>query len=368
MDSLERRNFFKNSVFSAGAMLLAPYFKLFKKIDEQSIPTWEQLVEIARWCPTIHNLQPHQIKIINSEAAHLYYDPSRTLPHGDPEGIFVTIALGIFIEHLSIAAGPFGYQVVLSKFVNPVDTKATDNQLFAELQLIKRSEKEQIDPQMIYQRRTSRLHYNDQPLQKAALDDIKNEATKYDHAFFSNSSKQFVDLVIEANQKTLFDDLNNDQTRAELDRLFRYTDADAEKYKDGLWYKAMCFPGKLMRSVFQKHEKWNDGMRSRVLGSYYQHSFAGTQTICWFTGKFENPTDWLNAGYMFARTWLLLTKHNAYLHPFGTLITNHEAYAKMNQLMNTGASEKKLWMIFRAGYSKVPVRSYRLSTKEIIIN
>ena len=174
--------------------------------------------------------------------------------------------------------------------------------------------------------------------------------------------------TFEANQKTLFDDLNNDQTRAELDRLFRYTDADAEKYKDGLWYKAMCFPGKLMRSVFQQHEKWNQGMRSRVLGSYYQHSFAGTQTICWFTGKFESPTDWLNAGYMFARTWLLLTKHNAYLHPFGTLITNHEAYAKMNQLMNTGASEKKLWMIFRAGYSKVPVRSYRLSTKEIIIN
>ena len=367
MDSLERRNFLKNGFFSAGFLLLKPYLEFFKKIDEQSIPTWEQLVEVAKWCPTIHNLQPHRLKIINSEAAHLYYDPTRTLPHGDPEGIFVTIALGIFIEHLSIAAGPFGYKVLLSKFVNPVDTKAANNQLFAELQLVKIAEKEALDSQLIYKRRTSRLHYDGKPLKKEALDEIKSEAAKYDHTFFSNSSKQFIQPVIEANQKTLFDDLNNNENRAELYRLFRYTDADAEKYKDGLWYKAMCFPSKLMRSVFQNHEKWNHGLRSQVLGSYYQHSFAGTSTICWFSGKFDNPHDWINAGYMFARTWLILTKYDAYLHPFGTLITNQEAYAKMNQIMDSGPAEKKLWMIFRAGYSKVPVRSFRLATNEIIL-
>jgi hypothetical protein len=70
---------------------------------------------------------------------------------------------------------------------------------------------------------------------------------------------------------------------------------------------------------------------------------------------------------MFARTWLILTKYDAYLHPFGTLITNQEAYAKMNQIMDSGPAEKKLWMIFRAGYSKVPVRSFRLATNEIIL-
>lgn len=90
MDSLERRNFLKNGFFSAGFLLLKPYLEIFKKIDEQAIPTWEQLVEVAKWCPTIHNLQPHRLKIINSEAARLYYDPTRTLPHGDPEGIEIT--------------------------------------------------------------------------------------------------------------------------------------------------------------------------------------------------------------------------------------------------------------------------------------
>ena len=35
---------------------------------------------------------------------HLYYDPGRALPVGDPKGIFVTVALGVFIRHLSIAA------------------------------------------------------------------------------------------------------------------------------------------------------------------------------------------------------------------------------------------------------------------------
>lgn len=367
MENFERRVFLKNGVFSAGLLLLRPYLDAFKKLDEQSIPTWEQLVDVARWCPTIHNLQPHQIKEIDAEHAQLFYDPARTLPYGDPNGVFVTIALGIFIEHLSIAASPHGYKVVLENLRNPVDTKANGSQLFAELKLVKRSDKEPLDPQLIFQRRTSRLHYDGKPINEAALDEMKTEAEKFEHEFYYDATDALVSQIIETNQQTLFDDLNDDKNREELDRLFRYTDADAEKFKDGLWYKAMCFPGKLMRSVFQNHSKWNHGARSQVLGSYYKHSFAGTNTICWFSGKFDNTSDWLNAGYMFARTWLILTKHNAYLHPFGTLITNDGAYSKMNEILVGNSTDHKIWMIFRAGYSKVPVRSFRLATSEIIL-
>lgn len=367
MRDLERRHFLKQGVFATSFYLFKPIIGLFEKIDGPTKPAWTQLVDVARWCPTIHNLQPHQLKILSEDNAALYCDSARMLPVGDPQGIFVTIALGIFIEHLSIAASAFGYKVIVTKLHEPLDTKRSGSQLFAQLSLVEAPEKEKIHPDLIYRRRTSRLHYDGQPLQKEALEDIQQEAALFGHDFFYDNSDTMVNSIIELNQKTLFDDLNKKANRDELDRLFRYNDDDARELKDGLWYKAMCFPGNLMRSVFQKHTKWNHGVRSQLLGNYYKNSFKGTRTIGWFSGSFETPSDWLNAGYMLARTWLLLTTHNAYLHPFGSLITNESAYNQLLPLLHGETHSKKVWMIFRAGYSKIPVRSFRLTTDQLIL-
>src|ERR1044071_458371 len=103
-----RRKFMRNS-FSA--LLLAGFMFPFKKLfayprSKNDLPAWTELVEYARWCPSVHNLQPHKLKIISETEAELYYDPVRLLPVGDPHSIFVTVAMGIFVEHLSIAASP----------------------------------------------------------------------------------------------------------------------------------------------------------------------------------------------------------------------------------------------------------------------
>ena len=123
----------------------------------------------------------------------------------------------------------------------------------------------------------------------------------------------------------------------------------------------------LMKSVFQHPEKWHKGLREKLIAKHYQAAFKGTATICWFEGRFNNTKDWLQAGRMFARTWLLITKENAYIHPFGSLITNIEAYKKINEKLGQSKKNNKLWMIFRIGYSKEPIRSFRLNTEEIII-
>ena len=41
-------------------------------------------MDIAKWCPTVHNLQPQKIKVISENRAELYYDSKGLLPHGDP--------------------------------------------------------------------------------------------------------------------------------------------------------------------------------------------------------------------------------------------------------------------------------------------
>ena len=354
---------------SASALfLIKPFGKVFPfNTWLQDMPTWPQLVETARWCPTIHNLQPHQLKIVSDTEATLFYDPKRLLPVGDPHAVFVTIAMSMFIEHLAIVANSYGYTIQVIGSIIPIDTKASESMPFARLKLVPTDKKDQLNSSLILERRTSRLHYNGMPLKQNSVDVIRAEAAKFNHEFFHSSDPEFVDFIIDLNQQTLFEDLESKPGREELHRLFRYSKEEAEAHKDGLWAKCMDFPGKLMKSVFTHHERWEKGARKKLLGNYYQSSFNGTETVCWFGGAFENTEDWLNAGKMFARTWLRMTEDGAYIHPFGSLITNKGAYQRINETLEQASGNKKIWMIFRAGYSKEPVRSYRLSTNEIIL-
>jgi hypothetical protein len=130
----------------------------------------------------------------------------------------------------------------------------------------------------------------------------------------------------------------------------------------------MGFSGRLTRSIFKNHNKWTKGFRKKLLKNYYMSTFKGTSTICWIGGQFNNTADWIQCGRMFARSWLIMSDENAYIHPFGSLITNKNAYSKIKDQLTQPEAPKKTWMIFRAGYSKTPTRSFRLSTNEILIN
>lgn len=369
MNLTSRRTFLKKGITATFFIsVLNPFRKLFAfSKNDNKLPPWTELVDYARWCPTIHNLQPHKIKILSETEAELYYDPSRLLPVGDPNSIFVTIAMGIFIEHLSIVAGSYGASVEISELFEPISTSKTTLTLFAKLKLLPILKEEVLDKELVKKRRTSRIHYDGKPLNQETIDKIKKQSEKFEHEFFSSSDKNMVDFVIDLNQKTLFEDLESNSNRDELNRLFRYNKKEAETKKDGLWSKCMGFPGSLMKSVFIHHERWEKGIRKSVLSSYYKSSFKGTSTICWFGGKFNTTTDWLQAGKILARNWLLFTKEGAYIHPFGSLITNVDAYKKINEKFTQPKENKKIWMIFRAGYSDEPTRSYRLNTEEIII-
>ena len=71
---------------------------------------------------------------------------------------------------------------------------------------------------------------------------------------------------------------------------------------------------------------------------------------------------------MMARCWLLITQKGAYIHPFGSLVTNPKANKKINHAFTQPNKGKDIWMVFRIGYSKTPTRSYRLETNDYLIN
>lgn len=366
---ITKRNFIKKTALLVSyGIVINPLKKLLaSNIVKQKLPSWVELVETARWAPSVHNLQPHKLKIISATQAELYYDTQRLLPVEDPQSTFATVALGIFIEHLSIAASPYNMKVKATTIHAPVNMNNHGYVLFASLQLTPNDVKEELYPELITKRRTSRLHYNGIALNNDTLSKIDKQAKAFNHEFIYSNEKKFIDSIIELNEQTLFEDISGDNTRNELNHLFRYSEEEAAHKRDGLWSRCMGFPGLLVKSVLRHHNEWDYGWKKNLLSNYYRKSFKGTSTICWFGGTFNNTTDWLNAGHMLARNWLLLTKENAYIQPFGSLITNEKAYKKINEVFTQPSAGKQIWMVFRAGYSKVPTRSFRLNTNEIII-
>ena len=361
-----RRNFIKKFALSTTALsLLGSVFKSSKAIN--SIPSWYDLVDIAKWCPTVHNLQPQKIKVISENRAELYYDPKRLLPHGDPKSVFSTVAMGIFIEHLSIAASKFDYDVKIEKVHNNIDIESKGNTLFATLALVKSQKEEALDSSLIKKRRTSRTKYDEISVDDSVLDELKSEAELYENKFYYTKEESKIKFIKKINQEALFYDLGNDDIRNELDNLFRYSKENAEIKKDGLWSKCMGFGGGLLRSVFQEHERWTKGLPKIVLRNTYLSSFNGTSTICWYRSNFKSTEDFISDGRMFARAWLRLTSYNLYMHPFGSLITNPEAYKQINKELNDKENNKPIWLIFRVGYSKLPARSFRLETDKFFI-
>ena len=221
-----RRNFIKKLTLSTTALsLLGSVFKSSKAIN--SIPSWYDLVDIAKWCPTVHNLQPQKIKVISENRAELYYDPERLLPHGDPKSIFSTVAMGIFIEHLSIAASKFDYDVKIEKVHNNIDIESKGNTLFATLALVKSQKEEALDSSSIKKRRTSRTKYDEISVDDSILDELKSEAELYENKFYYTKEESKIKFI-KINQEALFYDLGNDDIRNELDNLFRYSKENAE--------------------------------------------------------------------------------------------------------------------------------------------
>ncbi|MEP7234276.1 MAG: hypothetical protein ABI778_03170 [Ignavibacteriota bacterium] len=331
---------------------------------------WESLIEIARWSPSPHNIQPWRVRILSDRRAELYYDHRRLLPDTDPTSCFTILGLGMFIECMNIAAAEHGFAVHPEHESEPrLDQSAKVPKLFATLSLVEIENGTTIyDPALILKRKTSRLPYDGKSVADDVLQSLSRLSASAGHSFEYTSEAGTVDFIIDLNRETLFLDLDDDIGRKELSKWIRVSPQEAARKRDGLWSKCMRFPGWLMNNFFFHHERFRNPLLRRILGKVYSRSMRGSSTVAWLTGKFEDRIDWLRAGILLQRLWLEMTKHDVYLHPFGSVVTNKIAHKKFIEQMKIDESDQKLWLLMRLGYSKEPPRSYRLSTQEILLS
>jgi hypothetical protein len=321
---------------------------------------WGELLEDARWAPSPHNIQPWQLRCDARGGAALLCPRDRLLPDTDPERLFTAVGIGCFLESLAVAAAGRG----LALTVRPTGLPPGEDEPVAWLELTTGGH-DGLDPELLRRRRTSRLPYDGRAVDFELLHELASIAESFGHAWSATDDRELVDWIVALNRETLFLDLTDPVSRREVGHWLRFSATEATRRGDGFSPAQLGFPGWLLRLFFHRHRLLElPGIRpaSRAL---YGRTMRGTRTVAWLRGSFETVDDGLVAGRMLMRLWLTMTRSGVQLHPFGSVITNATANARLQQRI--GAGEGTLWLVMRLGHSAEPPRSHRLDTNELLV-
>ena len=334
---------------------------------------WRELARYAQRAPSPHNTQPFRLRIVDSERAEVVFLPRRGLPVGDPLGRFTWLTGGIFVEICSIAAHNLGYELEADFDYSPMypDGDVETPQVVARLRLVRAEAPiDDFDAELILRRQTSRLPYDGSVCPPEVIDALKAEASRLGHRFETRSDSEAIRWVVELNRQALFHDLDGDGLRTELTKWLRFDKREEDLMRDGLSARCLTFPGRLLRSFFLSHRFWTmPGIRN-IVGAVYGSTMKGIGTIGWLRGRYVTSEDWVAAGRVMIRLWLLLTQHGWYWHPYGSVITSEAARQNMIdylKLPEEAGGEDMVWLLLRLGRSPEPPVSLRLPFEEIVL-
>lgn len=374
---MRRREFLRGAGLAGAAPLLAacarsisPLAGAIAAIPENGDPhgAWREGAAYARWAPSPHNIQPWLLRVVSSTHAELLYDPSRLIPKLDPTSAFTIVGLTMFADFLSASVAPLGYSVRADYVMRRLDHSVTEPAVFANLELIPASAKSEIDRSVILKRQTSRLPYDGFKADESVMRKIGRVSAGFGNTFEWSSEDELVKWIIDLNRFTLFNDLDRDDERNELRRWIRTSAHEASTKKDGLWAECLRFPGWLLKAFFDEHQKWGKGWRKETCGRMLVEGMRGTRTVGWWSGQFVEPTDWIQAGHTLGRSWLELAASGLQMHPFGSVITNPVAHARLVRKLARPSSAEPIWLLARIGRSETPPRSYRLDERSIFLS
>jgi hypothetical protein len=342
-------------------------------VHPKSTRTWLEIGHYVQRVPSPHNTQPYRLKIVNNEEAQVVFLPRRGLYVADPLGRFTWLTGGIFVEICSIAAHALGFDLDATYDYSPMypNGDVETPQTIAHLRLIPAaSPPVDLDAALIMQRQTSRLPYDGTTCPPQVIAELKAEAARFGHEFETRVDAEAIRWVVELNKQALFHDLDDDGQRTELVKWLRFDQREESLMKDGLSARCLTFNGPLLRSFFMHHRFWTmPGIRS-VVGTVYGATMKGIGTIGWLRGRYVTNEDWVTAGKVMIRLWLVLTRRGYYWHPYGSVITSEQARRNMIEylkLPDEAGGERMVWLLLRLGRSAEPPRSLRLPYEEIVL-
>ena len=329
---------------------------------------WNEIIGYARLCPSVHNTQPWKLKLKSETTAELYYDASRLIPATDPSSALTVISLAMFVESLSIASAPLGYQIK-AEFAEGGELSASSGSLclFATLTLEIAEKTDTLSPELLLQRKTSRLKYNGKALEQKTAGELSELCRSYGYTFGLATDPEHVKAVLRLNTQTFFHELDNNPARKEFSTWMRTSLKDASGKKDGLSNLCLGLPAIVMNGLAYRPGLFKSFLLKPLIAASYTGSMKGTPAIGWLSGKFHTREDRISAGRLLLRFWLQVRKNKAVIHPIMSLTFNPEIFRQFKSIIQHSDQADPVWFVFRIGYSDEPPASFRLDTKDIIV-
>jgi hypothetical protein len=318
---------------------------------------WTCILKVARFCPSPHNVQPWHLEI-KGTGADLYVVGNRTFPNTDFTGSFIVSTMMMFLICLEVSAKNQGYIVEW----DVVDVEKLDfsrqMSLFARLSLRDdpNPSPHRFSQELLLSRKTSRKPNYLRPVSDPVLEEIREEINSGGFGVKIVSEPTVIDRVLRLDGLALSNDVNDPLYFDELRPLLRLRDN-----KTGLFYRNMEMPRAQLAAL--KYMPWL--LKLPVLGDLfregYRRQLGRAQHMAFITGPFWDRADALSAGRMLINMWLVMSKHRVVLHPFGNLVTNTDARAKIESMLGI----EGLWFVCRLGFTDEPPTSRRFSVADI---
>jgi len=320
-------------------------------------------LELLNQYPSPHNGQPIRLKQTTDSTFEVYFQKERGLQATDISFIFSFVSMGVFVEYAAQCAQALGHSLeyVLSLPAES-ELRGTGEAKFAELTIQWRAKAaDDFLAAALRFRQTSRKKYYEgltDELSMATVRTAEESGMK-----LSKLSKEQAAQAIWLNQRAVFDDMFDHAVQQELDHWLRYSKEEKEAKRDGLAYDCMELNGRLMKFIVHHPHILRTPGLSGMIKRYYLRTMADASDVFYMLAPFATEKQSFDVGTVITQVWVDLSRQGYYLHPFGTIMSNHAAHQDFLELAgvaNESRESNYLVFIFRAGKSEVPVKSLRL--------
>jgi hypothetical protein len=323
---------------------------------------WDAIASLARLAPTPHNTQPFRILPRDERTADLVALTDRFLPREDHGNRYVLAAFGTFAASLERAARHFGHTLIVtpSPDIDPPTFTSRGPQAILGHATITGSCVPETNERLLNLRRTSRLPYHDRAVDANAIATLIDAAAQRGHRLIAYDDPDIVKPLLRLNAEAVVDNLQLDDEREEIRRWYRL--GATPENGDGLWQQPMNQPAWEISAAFvMPHVFGWPGLRHFAVRRYLRTQ-RGTRAAGLLCGAFEKWPDLYVAGRVLLDVWLEMARHDIYMQPMGSMLTNPQYAAEIAKRF----AVDDCWLVFRFGYGDVPPRAPRLES--ILIN
>ncbi|MFA6277207.1 MAG: nitroreductase [Pedobacter sp.] len=270
----------------------------------------QHILYLSSLAPSGHNTQPWLIKYIEPLHWIICNDKRKWLPAVDPMQRETILSIGAFIQNLEYAAHNRGYRCEFSLMANTnQDEKVMD------VKLIRSGNLFRYNSTSILQRRTVRSNILSEGLKADDVHLLIDNEPDYVH-FIQRTAKAYHYLneqTIEANRIQSY----RNAAQKELANWIRFSNTDAETYRDGLTTGSMeieGISGWIVRNFYGKSNVMGKSFRDQNI---HQVEKQVASSGGWFllTSKDASVASLIETGRRMQRLFLKVRDKNIAIHP-----------------------------------------------------